>query len=185
MRPIDRTRVVVFDYYHRLKPAQQAIYRRSDTLTYVALPRVRSLGRRVQALQQSLKAGRREQVARDARTLLDELTAALGVARVRVKVLAARPHDDWGELHGLYEAGEGRRLACITLWMRTAKRRQIVAFRTFLRTLLHELCHHLDYRLYRLADSYHTEGFYQREASLMRQLLPAKARAARARASGT
>jgi hypothetical protein len=47
-----------------------------------------------------------------------------------------------------------------------------VAFRTFLRTLLHELCHHLDYRLYRLPDSFHTEGFYKRESSLFHQLVP-------------
>jgi hypothetical protein len=55
--------------------------------------------------------------------------------------------------------------------MRTAQRRQVVKFRTFLRTLLHELCHHLDYELLRLPDSFHTEGFYKRESSLLRQLL--------------
>ncbi|MGH8757867.1 MAG: hypothetical protein ACRET9_06705, partial [Burkholderiales bacterium] len=58
----------------------------------------------------------------------------------------------------------------IELWMRTARRRQIVAFRTFLRTLLHEFCHHLDYELLKLPDSFHTEGFYQRESSLFNQI---------------
>ena len=48
----------------------------------------------------------------------------------------------------------------------------VVKFRTFLRTLLHKLCHHLDYELLGLTDSFHTEGFYQRESSLVRQLLP-------------
>jgi uncharacterized damage-inducible protein DinB len=47
----------------------------------------------------------------------------------------------------------------------------VVAFRTFLRTLLHELCHHLDYQHLRLADSFHTEGFYKRESSLFHQLV--------------
>ena len=42
----------------------------------------------------------------------------------------------------------------------------------FLRTLLHEICHHLDYHLYRLPDSFHTEGFYKRESSLFHQLVP-------------
>jgi hypothetical protein len=56
--------------------------------------------------------------------------------------------------------------------MRTAQRRRVVAFRTFLRTLLHELGHHLDYSYLRLPDSFHTEGFYKRESSLMHQLLP-------------
>ena len=54
---------------------------------------------------------------------------------------------------------------------RTAQRRQVVAFRTFLRTLLHELCHHLDYTLFELGYSFHTQGFYRRESNLMRQVL--------------
>ena len=36
----------------------------------------------------------------------------------------------------------------------------------------HELCHHLDYELLRLPDSFHTDGFYRRESSLLRQLFP-------------
>ena len=48
----------------------------------------------------------------------------------------------------------------------------MVAFRTFLRTLLHELGHHLDYEYLRLAESFHTEGFFRRESSLFRQLVP-------------
>jgi hypothetical protein len=56
--------------------------------------------------------------------------------------------------------------------MRTAHHRRVVAFRTFLRTLLHELGHHLDYELLKLADSFHTEGFFKRESSLFKQLVP-------------
>ena len=62
--------------------------------------------------------------------------------------------------------------------MRTAHRVQVVKFKTFLRTLLHELCHHLDYQKFRLKDSFHTEGFYRRESSLLRQLYPAELDAA-------
>ena len=62
--------------------------------------------------------------------------------------------------------------------MRTAKQRRVVAFRTYLRTLLHEVGHHFDYALLRLPDSYHTEGFYKRESSLFKQLVP-EARAPR------
>jgi hypothetical protein len=51
-----------------------------------------------------------------------------------------------------------------------AQRKQVVAFRTFLRTLVHELCHHLDYELFKLAETFHTEGFYKRESSLVNQL---------------
>lgn len=165
-------RLLVFDYYHKLTPAQQAVYRRSDAITHVALTRRHGLSARVAALRAALEAGRCRQVACDSRALLTDLAEQLEVPRVRVRVLAVRPHDGRGELHGMYEPGEGRRMACVTLWMRTAKRQQVVAFRTFLRTLLHELCHHLDYLLYQLDDSYHTEGFYKRETSLFRQLVP-------------
>jgi hypothetical protein len=41
------------------------------------------------------------------------------------------------------------------------------------RARLHELCHHLDYELLRLPDSFHTDGFFRRESSLLRQLVPA------------
>lgn len=85
-----------------------------------------------------------------------------------------RPSDTWGELHGLYEIAEVRRRARITIWMRTARHKKIVAFRTFLRTVLHELCHHLDYELLELDDSFHTEGFFKRESSLFHQLVPSR-----------
>jgi hypothetical protein len=88
-----------------------------------------------------------------------------------VRVLAKRPADGYGELHGLYEPGEKGALARITVWMRTAQRLQVVAFRTFLRTLIHELCHHLDYELFSLEETFHTEGFYKRESSLVNVLL--------------
>jgi len=56
--------------------------------------------------------------------------------------------------------------------MRTARQKRVVAFRTYLRTLLHEVGHHVDYAGLRLADSFHTEGFYKRESSLFYQLVP-------------
>jgi hypothetical protein len=56
--------------------------------------------------------------------------------------------------------------------MRTARYKKVVAFRSFLRTILHELCHHLDYEFLELADSFHTEGFFKRESSLFKQLIP-------------
>ena len=55
--------------------------------------------------------------------------------------------------------------------MRTASREQVVKFRTFLRTLVHEACHHLDYELFKLAETFHTQGFYNRESALVRELL--------------
>ena len=82
-----------------------------------------------------------------------------------------RPADDYGELHGLYEPEDEGETARITVWMRTAQKKQVVAFKTFLRTLIHELCHHLDYELFALKETFHTEGFYKRESSLAGALL--------------
>ena len=65
--------------------------------------------------------------------------------------------------------------ARISLWMRTAAKEQVVKYRTFLRTLVHELCHHLDYEHFKLAETFHTQGFYNRESALVRELLGEKA----------
>ena len=91
--------------------------------------------------------------------------------KIRVRVLAQRPADDSGELHGLYEPDDAGTPARVSVWMRTAARRDVVAFKTFLRTLVHELCHHLDYELYKLPETFHTEGFYKRESTLANALL--------------
>jgi hypothetical protein len=160
-----------FSYYARLSRSQQAIYRKSDEIVEVRLPEPAALQPAVQALTAALAAEDRVAVQRASDRLIGGITEALGVPPVRVQVLAARPHAKWGELHGLYTVERGK-TPTIQLWMRTAKQRRVVAFRTYLRTLLHEVGHHLDYALLRLRDSYHTEGFYKRESSLFKQLVP-------------
>jgi DinB superfamily len=159
-----------FGYYARLTRSQQAIYRKSDAVVEVRLPRPAALHPAVAALDAALATEDRAGVQRASERLIRGLTDALGVPPVRVEVLAARPHAKWGELHGLYTVERGRPPQ-IQLWMRTAKQRRVVAFRTYLRTLLHEVGHHLDYALLQLRDSYHTEGFYKRESSLFHQLV--------------
>ena len=160
-----------FSYYARLTRAQQAVYRKSDEVTEVRLPRPAALQPAVTALTTALTSEDRGQVQRATERLIRGLTDALDVPPVQVEVLAARPHAKWGELHGLYTLERGQPPK-IQLWMRTAKQRRVVAFRTYLRTLLHEVGHHLDYHHtpLRLRDSYHTEGFYKRESSLFHQL---------------
>jgi hypothetical protein len=162
-----------FAYYARLNRTQQAIYRKSDAITEVRLPHPAALRPLVKGLEAALETKDRAPTQAATARLIDGLTGALGVPAVTVDVLAARPHARWGELHGLYTATPGRR-AKIQLWMRTAKQRRVVAFRTYLRTLLHEVGHHLDYTYLRLADSFHTEGFYKRESSLFHQLVEAR-----------
>jgi hypothetical protein len=159
-----------FSYYARLTRSQQAVYRKSDEVAAVRLPNPAALHAAVTALTTALATEDRAQVQRATERLIRGLTDALGVPPVQVEGLAARPHAGWGELHGLYTVERGKPPK-IQLWMRTAKQRRVVAFRTYLRTLLHEVGHHLDYALLRLRDSYHTEGFYKRESSLFHQLV--------------
>lgn len=167
-----------FSYYRRLNNTQKRIYRRSDQLVRVPLRDASALLPLVAAMARALSADDRKQLERTCNQLVNAINQQLKVPAAAVKVLAKRPSNDWGELHGLYEPEDEGRGARITVWMRTAKRKQIVAFKTFLRTLLHELCHHLDYEFFRLEDSFHTQGFYQRESdlfySLTRQMRPPK-----------
>lgn len=162
---------MAFAYYRRLNKAQRRIYDRSDEFTAVRLNRAARMRPLVHHLHSALASGDRGAVGSTSRNLMTALCENLDVPRARVLVRAVRPSDDWDELHGLYTPASGRRLACIEVWMRTARQRKVVAFRTYLRTLLHEFCHHLDLELFGLDDSFHTEGFYKRESSLFKQLV--------------
>lgn len=153
----------------RQDPAKRRLYERSDATSSIRLQPTVRLRATVAALPEGLASADALVVQRLAQAVVDEITTSLRVARARVVVHGTRPSDRGGELHGLYSAGPGRP-ATIEVWMRTAKRGQIVAFKTFLRTLLHELCHHLDYTLLALGDSVHSDGFYKRESSLFHQI---------------
>src|SRR5213596_4425939 len=159
-----------FSYYARLSRAQQAVYRKSDAITEIRLPQAERFAAAVDAVESALLAEDRAATQAASERVIGGLMTVLGAPPVRVEVLAARPHARWGELHGLYTAERGRRPK-IQLWMRTAKQKRVVAFRTYLRTLLHEVGHHVDYTGLRLGESYHTQGFYKRESSLFRQLV--------------
>ena len=160
-----------FAFYARLSPARQQIYLRSDAVETLALPAGVVAGQRVARIRTALGRENRAAVQAACQDLLNALTAAYRVPKIRARVLAKRPADDTGELHGLYEPDDAGVLARITVWTRTAAREDVVAFKTFLRTLIHELCHHLDYELYKLPETFHTEGFYKRESTLVAALV--------------
>ncbi len=162
-----------FAYYRRLSPRQKKVYEKSDAIAELRLPDPQRLLPHVAGLAAALADDERHRVERACQAFADDFLAQFQTPPVRVAVLAVRPSKSWGELHGLYDPTR-KGPPMISLWMRTAQRQQVVAFRTFFRTLLHELCHHLDYALLRLPDSFHTEGFYKRESSLFRQLVPTR-----------
>lgn len=160
-----------FAYFARLSPARQRIYQASDAILRVALPDVALLRLLVPGIHAALEVGRRTDTQRACQALVDAINLQLATPPVKVRVLDNRPSDDYGELHGLYEPEDGERCARITVWMRTAKKQQVARFRTFFRTLLHEVCHHLDYEYFKLVETFHTEGFYKRESVMLRELL--------------
>lgn len=162
-----------FAYYQRLSRRDQATYRRSDATGSLPVPGVEALRPAVEALRAALVHEDGEAVARAAFGVCAGICRALGARLPRLEIHAVRPRGETHELHGLYvpEPGRGGPPA-IRVWMRTARKGRVVAFRTFLRTLLHELAHHLDYEVLALDTSFHTEGFFRRESSLFRQLVP-------------
>ena len=173
--PARYTVAVPFAYYDRLSAARKKIYRKSDAIESIGLPPGVYVGANVAAIRAALTRDDRAEAQAACQRLTSALAAGYKVPPIRVRVLAKRPADDYGELHGLYEPEDGRTPARITVWMRTAQRRQVVAFKSFLRTLVHELCHHLDYELFAFEETFHTEGFYKRESSLANALFALEA----------
>lgn len=161
-----------FAYYDRLPADSKKTYRKSDAIRRVELPDAAALLALPSVIRTALEAGNRAAIERACQAFVDAVNGQLGAPPVIVRVLERRPANSEGELHGLYEPDEVTGgTARITVWMRTAAREQVVKFRTFLRTLAHEICHHLDYEHYGLAETFHTEGFYARESALVREVL--------------
>ncbi|MDH5203099.1 MAG: hypothetical protein OEW69_07565 [Nitrospirota bacterium] len=160
-----------FKYYKRLTASQRRVYDKSDEVTSVVIPKASELYPVVHMIEEALFREDKGEIEIFCQKLVSSLTTRLKTPSIQIKVLAVRPHNAYGELHGLYNPSNRKTSAMITVWMRTAQLKKVAAFRTFLRTLLHELCHHLDYEYFRFPHSFHTEGFYKRESSLFHQLV--------------
>jgi hypothetical protein len=161
-----------FAYFDRLDAAGKRTYRKSDGIRRIEIPDMEPMVLLARAIAPILESGERAAIEEACQALVTAINARLATPPVRVRVLERRPANSGGELQGLYEPDDVTGgVARITVWMRTAQKVQVVKFRTFLRTLVHEVCHHLDYEFYQLAESFHTEGFYARESVLMRELL--------------
>jgi hypothetical protein len=160
-----------FAYYQNLSAAKKRIYRRSDAIDRIPLKSPVSINPVILKLKKSLEESKSREVARHATETCRLVCQSLDIEAPVVKIRARRPSRSGEELQGLYEPAEGKR-PVITVWMKTAAKRQVVAFKSFIRTVLHELCHHIDYRYFGLEDSFHTQGFFKRESFLYRQIVP-------------
>ena len=128
---------MVFDYYKRLSAKKQSVYRQSNAIAEVKLPDAGILQAPAQALVEALKSENKSAIQQLSQQITDGIIGQLQVPPLRIQVLAVRPSDDWGELHGLYLPEEDAKTAKIQLWMRTAKHKRVVAYKSYLRTLLH------------------------------------------------
>jgi hypothetical protein len=160
-----------FPYYNNLSATKKRIYRKSDAIANIPLKYPESVHPVSVKLKKSLEDNRRGEVAKHASEICRLVCEALEVGTLSVKIRSKRPSRSTEELQGLYELTEDK-TATLTVWMKTAAKGQVVAFKSFIRTLLHELCHHLDFTYFNLDDSFHTEGFFKRESFLYRQIVP-------------
>jgi len=163
---------VPFAYYEHLPNFEQRVYEFSDRRHALRIPEPARFHPTVEAIREALGEDDLAELQKQVQRLCDRVFEALGVRLVRVEVREVRPLSGVSELHGFYSRSPGDAPPVLQLWRRTAQKARPVAFRTFLRTLLHEACHHLDFELLGLPESFHTQGFFQRETSLFWQLLP-------------
>jgi len=148
------------------RKANRAAFLESDRIRTLDLPQDGRLLTIAQSIESAMKAGKSPDVYRACAEFLAATSAFYRVPTSTVRVLAARPlrvRENWAtELFGDYNP----ETMLVRVWMRTAVRKQVTSFGTFLSTLCHEFCHHLDYQRFGFCDSWHTRGFYERSAVL-------------------
>ncbi len=156
-------------YFYKLPTHAQRCYLKSDSIgSFEGFEPDPASRISLEKLLFALENGTLRNVQDCAYELMASLCRGFGIPAIRVEVRGVRPHNTRGELHGLFRLSNPPE---ILLWMRTAQRHEVVKPRTFLRTLLHELCHYLDYSLLKLEDSFHTMGFFKRESFLVRKMI--------------
>jgi hypothetical protein len=144
----------------------RAHFLESDRIRTLDLPQ----DRRLLAIAKSIEAAMKSETTADVRRACTEFLRTASdfykVPDCGIRVLAARPlrvRENWSsELFGDYTS----ETMLIRVWRKTAVRKEVTSFGTFLSTLCHEFCHHLDYQKFRFRDSWHTRGFYERTAAL-------------------
>ena len=138
----------------------------SDGIKTLDLPHDGRLPSITGFIELAMKAGHSAAVWRATTDFLKVASNFYNVPDCGIRVLSARPlrvrEHTATELFGDYAP----ETMLIRLWMRTAVRKEVTSFGTFLSTLCHEFCHHLDFQRFGFPDSWHTRGFYERAAAL-------------------
>jgi hypothetical protein len=148
------------------RKANRAGFLLSDQTRTLDLPEDGSLLTITKSIESAMRRGRSTDVRRTCADFLKAASEFYKVADCGIRVLASRPlrvREHWStELFGDYSPDS----MLIRVWMRTAVRKEVTSFGTFLSTLCHEFCHHLDFKKFGFVDSWHTRGFYERAGVL-------------------
>ena len=124
----------------------------SDRIKTLDLPQDGRLLAIAQSIESAMRAGATADVRRTCTEFLGAASEFYKVSECGIRVLAARPlrvRENWStELFGDYAP----ETMLIRLWMRTAVRKEITSYGTFLSTLCHEFCHHLDFHRFKFHD---------------------------------
>lgn len=148
------------------KTASRKLFLASDQMRTLPLPQDSKLIALATNIDTAMRADEISKVRRACDDFLRTASEFYQVPVCTIRVLAARPvrvrEYSTTELFGDYHPDA----KTIRVWMRTAIRKEITSFGTFLSTLCHEFCHHLDFHRFSLGSSWHTRGFYNRAAIL-------------------
>ena len=146
--------------------ALQAKFGESDRLRTLEVPQDDRLQASAKSIELAMQGSRASSVRQACAESVSLASSFYQVRQPGIRVLAARPlrvrEGASIELFGDYNP----ETMLIRLWMRTAIRKQVTSFGTFLSTLCHEFCHHLDCQRFGFPESWHTRGFYERTAAL-------------------
>ncbi len=157
----------------RFTRAEKRAYELSNARPAIDFAVTPPMRRKVDDLARWLGAGDKAQAREATQAILDLLCEAAGVPRATLKLkdTAFAKFRGGKAVWKLY--GTCERDGTITIAFKTAVKRQVFAFKTFLNTVAHEFMHHYDHRGLRLAASFHTGGFYRRVRDLYARLLGA------------
>lgn len=149
-------------------------YKRSNSVSLEFTPNTAIIVA-LELFRESLHTGRDDLVQRSGQNLLNILNETFGIdSEVELVIRGNRParrkvDPNTGKkriiasTHGKYYPAR----SAIALYTLTSTGRR-VAYKTLLNTLVHEFCHHMDYKhpLLMLQRSLHTKGFYERLNSI-------------------
>ena len=138
----------------------------SDRIKRLDLPQDECLLPLAKSIELAMTDGTTAAVRRACANFLSATSDFYSVPQCGIRILASRPlrvrEHSVTELFGDYAP----ETMVIRVWTRTAVKKEITSFGTFLSTLCHEFCHHLDFQRFGFPHSWHTRGFYERTAAL-------------------